>query len=133
MSSLVEKNAGAIDLIARILLGFLFVGAGTQKLGSLEATGGYMDAIGIPGGLAVVVAIFEVVGGLAIIVGFWTRLAAFLLGGFCVLSAFAAHLQPDNPVEMAMFMKNIAIAGGFGVLLVKGAGSISIDARSAAD
>jgi len=61
--------------------------------------------------------------------GFKTRLVAFLLAGFCVLSALIFHFDFDNQMQFLMFMKNIAIAGGFLFLVAFGPGKYAIDNR----
>ena len=77
-----------------------------------------------------VVIFLEVLGGLAIIVGWQTRWVALALAGFCVLSALIFHNNFADQNEMANFMKNIAIAGGFLFLFANGAGAWSLDNRS---
>jgi uncharacterized membrane protein YphA (DoxX/SURF4 family) len=70
-------------------------------------------------------------GGLAIIVGWQTRWVALALAGFSVLSALIFHNNFADQNEMANFMKNIAIAGGFLFLFANGAGARSLDNRKA--
>ena len=91
-----------------------------------------MDAMGVPGDLLPFVIALEVLGGLAIIIGWQTRVVSFLLAGFCVLSAVIFHNNFGDQNEMIRFMKNMAMAGGFLFLLVHGAGSISLDNRTKA-
>jgi putative oxidoreductase len=79
--------------------------------------------------LAWATAIFEVVAGIAILVGFQTRLASLALAAFCIVAAAIFHNNFGDQVQMILFMKNITIAGGFLVLAQAGAGSISVDAR----
>jgi putative oxidoreductase len=125
-----------ILLLARILLSAIFVISGFTKITGYAATAGYMEHMGVPGLLLPLVILTEFGGGLAILFGFQTKIAAFLLAGFCIVSAVLFHLMaitgaPGN--EMAdmnnqiNFMKNLAMAGGFLSLLVSGAGSLSID------
>lgn len=79
--------------------------------------------------------LFELIAGLCILVGFQTRIAAYLLAAFCVVSAYIGHYGQggDDPtlvlMNMQALMKNIAIAGGFLILGAYGPGSLSIDAR----
>lgn len=127
--TLIQNNAGLLLLAGRILLGVLFVMAGFSKATDYAGTEAMMAGMGVPAFLAPLVILTELGGGLLLIIGFWTRLMAFLLAGFCILTAFVGHLEPDNPMQMAMFMKNLSIAGGFLVLMVAGAGSISLDGR----
>ncbi|WLD58947.1 DoxX family protein [Salinispirillum sp. LH 10-3-1] len=117
------------ELAGRVLLAVIFIQSGLGKIGGIEGTQGYMEMMGVPGILIYPTILVEVIGGLFIIVGFQTRIAALLLAGFSLLSGFLFHFDPSNQMEMISFMKNVTIAGGFLVLLAHGAGKISIDAR----
>jgi len=116
------------DLAARLALAALFIIAGIGKIGGYEGTAGYMQAMGVPGALLPAVIALELVGGLAIAVGYRTRLVAFLLAGFSVLSGLIFH-SPLDPAEQTSFLKNLAIGGGFLLLVAHGAGRYSLDAR----
>ena len=71
----------------------------------------------------------DLLGALAIIVGWRTRLFAFLLGGFTLLSAVIFHRALGDQMQSILFLKNLAIAGGFLFLLAHGAGAWSLDGR----
>jgi putative oxidoreductase len=116
------------DLAARVFLAALFIVAGFGKIGGYEGTVGYMQSMGVPGALLPFVIALEIAGGVAIAVGYRTRFVAFLLAGFSILSGLFFH-SPLDPAEQTQFLKNLAIAGGFLVLVVHGAGKISLDAR----
>ena len=118
------------ELAARISLAALFIVAGLGKIAGYEGTAGYMQSMGVPGGLLPFVIALELGGGLAIAVGYRTRLLAFLLAGFSLLSGLIFH-SPLDPSEQTQFLKNLAIAGGFLLLVVHGAGRLSLDARRA--
>ena len=113
----------------RILISVIFVMAGLNKISGFEGTAGYMDKMGVPGTLLPLVIVLEVIGGLAIIVGWKTRLVAFSLAGFSILSAIIFHGDFTDQTNMIMFMKNIAIAGGFLFLVANGPGSYALDNR----
>lgn len=117
-----------IQLVARLGLAALFIVAGYGKIGSYEGVAGYMSSMGVPGALLPAVIALELVGGIAIAVGYRTRLVAFLLAGFSFLSGLIFH-SPLDPNEQTQFLKNLAIAGGFLLLVVHGAGKYSLDAR----
>lgn len=120
----------AITLIARILLAHIFLISGLGKLGAGYAgTQGYMDAMGLPGMLLPLVIALEIGGGLALIAGFMTRWAALALAAFCVVSALIFHANFGDQIQMIMFMKNLAMAGGLLLLYVHGAGALSVDAK----
>ncbi len=126
---IVDKNSGAIGLLGRFLLGGLFLMAGFNKIGDYGATQSYVESLGVPGLLTPLVILTELLGGLAILIGWQTRMAAFLLFGFCVVTGLMVHLQPEDPNQMIHLLKNLAIAGGFLGLVVNGAGSLSLDGR----
>jgi len=120
----------AVELIARILLAHIFVLSGLTKLGAgYGATQGYMAAMGLPGSLLPLVIVLEVGGGAALIAGFFTRWAALALALFCIVSAVIFHSNFGDQMQMIMFMKNFAMAGGLLLLYVHGAGALSVEAR----
>jgi putative oxidoreductase len=119
------------QLAARIFLGQIFLLAGISKIGAYAGTQGYMEAMGVPGALLPLVILLEIGGGLAIIVGWKTRWAAIALAGFSVVAAAIFHNNFSDQIQMIMFMKNFAMAGGFLLLAVHGAGSYSFDNRRA--
>ncbi len=131
-------------LIARVLLAAIFIVAGATKFPDISQTAGMISQAGLPAAtaLAYAAAIFEVVAGLAILIGFQTRIASYVLAAFCVFTAFMFHSGainiPDFPAganallsvfNQIMMMKNLAIAGGFLALAVAGAGAWSVDGR----
>jgi putative oxidoreductase len=124
------KDAG--NLTGRIFIAALFLMAGIGKLGAGYAgTQGYMESMGVPGILLPLVIALEIGGAILVLAGLWTRLAALALAGFTVVSAVLFHADFSDQMQMIMFMKNFAIAGGFLFLAVGGAGAWSIDARRA--
>jgi len=126
-----NTTQNAADLVGRILISLIFLLSGLHKIGGYEATQGYMAAMGVPGALLPLVIALEVGGALAIILGYHTRLFAFLLAGFSVVSALLFHRALGDQVQFIMFMKNLAMAGGFLFLVARGAGDWSLDARRA--
>jgi putative oxidoreductase len=119
------------ELVGRILLASLFLLSGLSKLGAYGATAAYMSSAGVPGALLPAVIAVELLGSLAVIVGWKTRIAAALLAGFSLLAAFLFHNNFADQIQMIMFLKNVSIAGGFLLLVANGAGAISLDRRSA--
>lgn len=125
-----EKLDPYFALGGRILLSLLFIAGGLNKFtAGPEAIMPFMESGGIPGFLYWPTVLFEVLGGLAILVGFKTRIIAFLLSGFCLITAVMFHSDFSQQVEAALFLKNVAIAGGFLILTRFGAGEFSIDGR----
>jgi putative oxidoreductase len=122
--------ANATELTGRSLLALLFLLSGFGKLGAYGATVAYMSSQGVPGALLPVVIATELLGGIAIILGWKTRIVAFLLAGFSLLTALTFHNNLADQIQMIMFFKNISIAGGFLLLVANGAGPLSLDGRS---
>ena len=116
-------------LAARVLLALLFVIAGLGKLADVDGFAGFMASGGVPAFLAWPVILFEILGGLAILVGFQTRIVALALAGFCVLSGLLYHFNPADQMQMTMLLKNLGLAGGFLLLAQTGAGAWSADSR----
>jgi len=114
----------------RVLIALIFVMSGVNKLANFAGTQAYMDSAGVPGVLLPLVIAVELLGGLAIILGWHTRLAAFLLAGFTLLSGILFHANFADQMQTIMFMKNLAIAGGFLLIVALGAGPYSIDNRN---
>jgi putative oxidoreductase len=118
-------------LVARIFLAILFIVSGLGILADPSGFAGYMGFVGLPFPTLVawIVIALKVIGGLAILVGFQTRYAAYAIAAFTVGSAFLGHMDFSDQMEMTAFMKNFAIAGGFLALSVAGPGAWSLDAR----
>lgn len=114
----------------RILISFMFVYYGLNKVSGYAGTQGYMEAMGVPGALLPLVIAVEVLGGLAVMLGWHTRVAAFLLAGFTLLSALLFHADFGDQAQMINFMKNVSIAGGLLVIVAHGAGAYALDNRS---
>ena len=115
------------DASARAFLSIIFILSGVGKIGAYEATRGYMEAFGLPGILLAPTILFEVGAGLALLIGFKTRYLALLLAGFVIVSAVIFHADFDDQIQQILFLKNVAIAGGFLLLAKVGAPAFSVD------
>lgn len=115
-------------LAARILLSLLFIIAGYGKLQDVAGFAGYMASGGVPAFLAWPTIALEFLGGIAILIGLFTRPVALALAGFSLLAALLFHLVPSDQMQMVSFWKNLGLAGGFLLLGVHGAGAWSVDA-----
>lgn len=119
-----------LNLAGRLLMAQIFLIAGFTKITGYAGTQGYMEAMGVPGALLPLVIALEIGGGLALVLGFQTRLAALALAGFSLVSAFIFHTNFADQTQMIMFMKNFAMAGGLLILAgYPAAGTLSLDAR----
>jgi putative oxidoreductase len=129
----------ALNLIGRILLAALFLPAGLSKLSGFEGTVGYIESVGLPlpaVGAAAALAV-EILGSIALIVGFQTRIVAAVLAVFTVVAsvffhAFWAAAPEQAFVQQLLFFKNIGVVGGLLVLASTGAGAWSLDAKKQA-
>jgi putative oxidoreductase len=115
-----KKHSDLLYLIFRVFTGFLFLSHGLQKVGLLDGTFGVNGFIGFIG-------LCELAGGLAILVGLWTRLAA-LFGAILMISAYAtahagkAFLPLVNKGELALLY-----FATFAILFVYGSGIWNIE------
>ncbi len=128
-----------VVVVARVLLALMFVLAGFSKFADLAGTAGYIASGGlpIPGVLAFLTAALEVVGGLALIVGFQARIVALVMALFTIVASLLFHnfwaMPADQQfMQQLMFMKNLSIAGGLLMVFALGAGPASLDERRAA-
>jgi putative oxidoreductase len=139
MSSKETLMNNALSLIGRILLAALFLPAGLSKLSGFEGTVGYIASVGLPlpaVGAAAALAV-EILGSVALIVGFQTRIVAAVLAVFTLVAsvffhAFWAAAPEQAFVQQLLFFKNIGVVGGLLVLVSSGAGAWSLDAKKQA-
>lgn len=118
-----------INLAGRILLAHIFLLAGINKISGFAGTQAYMDSMGVPGMLLPLVILLEIGGGLALILGWQTKWAAYALAGFTIVAALIFHSNLGDQMQMIMFMKNLSIAGGLLILAVNGAGAFSLSKK----
>ena len=120
--------------VGRVLLAAIFIVSGATKFGDLAATAKLIAGKGLPMPmvLAGTAAAVELIAGLLVAIGWYTRLAALALVVFTAAAGFLFHDFWNVPAaqqanQMAHFMKNVAIIGGFLILAVVGPGRWSID------
>ena len=104
----------------RLMLAALFVLAGIPKIIDPSGAAAMLEGANLPGSLAMPTGVFEVVAGLLLALGFMTRLVSILLAGFVLLATFFFHNQFGDPLQAAMALKNVAIAGGLLVVFAYG-------------
>ncbi len=126
-------------LVGRFLLGLYFILPGISKITGFEATSAYMAAHGmqmIPVFLVLTI-VLQIGGGIALIVGAWTRIVAFVLAGLVLVISIVMHdfwnfaEGMERAHETQNFVKNLAVMAGILVLSGHGAGPVSWDARRA--
>ena len=133
-----------ILLVARILLSFMFIMSGYGKLADPAGTAGMIAGAGLPAATALtyLAGLFELLAGLAVLVGFQTKIVGWALALFCVFTGFVFHTGtvaiegwPEgalgwiNTLNQIMLMKNLTLAGAYILLATFGPGALSVDAR----
>jgi len=120
-----------IALAGRVLLAAIFVMSGLSKVAAPTATLAYMKAAGVPFaplGLAGA-ALIELGGGLALILGYRTRVAATILAVFALVTGLIFHSAFADQNQLIHFFKNIAMAGGLLQVAAFGGGRLSLDGK----
>jgi putative oxidoreductase len=115
-------------LLGRILMAMLFIPAGWAKVAGYAGTAAYMEQMGVPGILLPLVILTELGGGIAVLLGAWTRWSAFALGGFSMLAAVLFHHDFSQGANAYFFFKDLAIGGGLMFLFASDPGRWSVDA-----
>ena len=121
----------ATNLTGRTLIAAIFLISGIGKIAGYSGTAAYMESVGVPGALLLPTIVLEIGGALAIIAGWRTKPVALALAAFTLLAGILFHGNFADPMQQIMFLKNVAIAGGFLFLAANGAGAWSLDARRA--
>ncbi|MET3853634.1 MULTISPECIES: DoxX family protein [unclassified Rhizobium] len=132
-----SNTSSLLLVLARILLSFMFILAGFGKITDPAGTAGMIAGAGLPAATALtyLAGLFELLTGLAVLVGFQVRIVGWLLAAFCVFTAVVFHLPYASGAELVnilnqiMVMKNFTLAGAYILLATVGAGAYSIDAR----
>ncbi len=121
--------AAAIDLAGRSMLALIFILSGYSKIGGYEGTAAWMAAMGVPALLLPPTIALELLGGIALVLGYRIRLFALLLALFSLASAALFHADLSDQTQFIMFFKNIAMAGGLLLLTVQRTGPWTLDRR----
>ena len=131
-----DKLQNPLALAGRLLLAVLFLRAGIGKLTGFAETVGYISSMGLPlpKAAAALALLVELVGGVALIIGYGTRVVAIVLALFTLVASFFFHnywaLPADQQmIQQLLFMKNVAVVGGLLTLAAWGAGAWSMDGR----
>ena len=116
-----------LELFGRIFLSVLFLAEGIRKFFFQEETIMYMEDFGVPEILFFPSIFVEILFPLLLIIGYKTKIAALVMALFTLTVAIIFHTNFNSGMEMTFFLKDLAIAGGFIIILVNGAGLLSID------
>jgi len=127
-NSAVDAQA-SIALIARLLLATIFVLSGFFKIGAADGTIGFIASVGLPFADLIYYAVvaLEIAGGLALVVGFKTRIVASALAAFSIAAAVIFHADFADQNQFIHFLKNLALAGGLLQVAAFGPGRYSLD------
>ena len=130
----IENTSKNTVLIGRILLSLIFLISAAGKLFNFSGTAGMMSAKGFPvASLFLVGALaFELLGGLSVLTGYKARLGAvaliiFLIPTTLIFHNFWAYQGMEQQMQVANFLKNLAIAGGLALVVAFGPGPLSVD------
>ena len=118
-----------IHLAGRILLAVIFILSGIGKLKDPTGTVAYMQSAGVPAILLWPTIALELLGGVALVIGFQTRLVAAALAVFTLIAAAMFHHNFADQEQMVNFLKNLSMAGGLLLLVASGATAFSVDTR----
>ena len=116
-----------IEVFGRIFLSTIFLFEGINKIFNYESTIKYMESFNVPEFFAIPTIILEILFPLLLIIGYQTKLSALVLAIFTLTTALIFHTDFTNQMQLISFLKNFAIAGGFLILFINGAGKYSID------
>ena len=116
-----------VEFIGRILLSALFLIEGIGKISMQEDVIMYMADYGVPEILFIPAIILEILFPLLLIIGYKTKLSALIMALFTLTVAIIFHTNFSEEMQVIFFLKDIAIAGGFMIIIVYGPGKISLD------
>ena len=119
----------ALLLLARLLLAAIFLHEGFTLISGYTAASAYMARFGVPAILLAPTIAVQLGGGLMLAAGWHTRWGALSLAMFCLATALLFHTGLSIRNELLHFEKDLAIAGGMLVLMVRGPGRWSLDGR----
>ena len=116
-----------IEVLGRIFLSALFLIEGINIIFNYVGSIQFMESFGVSEYLAIPAIIVEILFPLLLIVGYQTKISALVLAIFTLATALIFHTDFTNQMQLTSFIKNFAIAGGFLIIFVNGAGKYSID------
>ena len=116
-----------VEFIGRVLLSGLFLIEGFGKISIQEDVVMYMEDYGVPEILFLPALILEILFPLFLIVGYKTKWAASIMALFTFAVAIIFHTDFSEGMQVMLFLKDLAIAGGFMIVVAYGPSKISLD------
>ena len=116
-----------IEALVRIFLSSLFLIEGAKKFFLQEETIIYMEEYGVPEILFFPSLVLEILFPILLIIGYKTKISASIMALFTLTVAIIFHSDFQNHMELIAFLKNVAIAGGFLVIVANDPKICSID------
>ena len=116
-----------VEFFGRLFLSALFLIEGLGKISIQEDVIMYMEDYGVPGILFLPALALEILFPLLLILGYKTKWTASVMALFTFTVAIIFHTDFSEGMQMMLFLKDIAIAGGFMIIIVYGPGKISLD------
>ena len=116
-----------VEFLGRLLLSALFLIEGLGKISIQEDVIMYMEDYGVPGILFLPALVLEILFPLLLIVGYKTKWTASIMALFTITVAIIFHTDFSESMQLILFLKDIAIAGGFMIIIAHGPGKISLD------
>ena len=116
-----------VEFVGRVLLSILFLVEGLGKISIKDDVIMYMEEFSVPGILFMPATILEILFPIFLIVGYKTKWAAAVMALFTFTVAIIFHTNFSEGIQMIFFLKDIAIAGGFMIIIFYGPGKISLD------
>ena len=116
-----------VELLGRIFLSALFLIEGIGKIFTQEQVVMYMEDYSVPGILFIPAVALEILFPLLLIVGYKTKLAALVMFLFTLTVAIIFHTDFSNEMQLVFFLKDLAIAGGFMIIIAYGSNKFSLD------
>ena len=116
-----------VEFVGRVLLSISFLVEGLGKISIKDDVIMYMEEFSVPGILFMPATILEILFPIFLIVGYKTKWAAAVMALFTFTVAIIFHTDFTEGMQMMFFLKDIAIAGGFMIVVAHGPGKISLD------
>ena len=109
-----------LDLLGRVFISSVFLLSGYNKIFNFENTTEWMNGYGLPDFLLWPAILLEIIFPIFIIIGYKTKISAYLLALFCISTALIFHLDFSNQMQVIALLKNFGLAGGFIFIAING-------------